>query len=232
MFRFRLPLVFLCAGALCGSAAFGADASLEATFGRMDAVAASFKGLKAQIRRVTHVDVVNDNTVESGTIVVRRTSPKDLKMLLEIETPPNPLKAYIGGGKAQVYYPKSNTVQEWEFGKARSLRDQLMTLAFGSSSKEITSTYTVHLAGPEKAAGQDATKIELIPKDKELAVHFTKIYLWIANESGLTLQQELFAPGGDYYLFTYTDIRLMNVPESDVKLVVPKNARWERPQKQ
>lgn len=227
MSRFRPLLIVLCA-----TAAFGAEPSLQATFARMDAVAAEFKGLRANVRRVTHVDIVNDNTVETGTIVVRRTSPKDLKMLLEIQTPPNPLKAFLGGGKAQVYYPKSNTVQEWEFGKARSLRDQLMTLAFGSSSKDLLSTYAVHLVGPEKAAGQDAAKIELVPKDKELAVHFTKIDLWIADETGLTVQQELFAPGGDYYLFTYTDIHLMNVPESDVKLVVPKNAHWERPQKQ
>jgi outer membrane lipoprotein-sorting protein len=227
MVRFR-PLLIL----VCAAAAFGADDPLQATFARMDAVAATFKGLKANIRRVSHLDVINDDTVENGTILVRRTSPKDLRMLLVIESPPNPLKAYIGSGKVQVYYPNSNTVQEWELGKARSLRDQLMTLAFGSSSKELSTVYTIRLVGPEKAADQNATRIELTPRDKELAAHFPKIDLWIADATGITVQQKLYQPGGDYMMATYTDVQLMSVPESAVKLDVPKNAHWERPQKQ
>jgi outer membrane lipoprotein-sorting protein len=226
MVRFRPLLIVVCA-----AAAFAADNPLQATFARMDAVAATFKGLKANIRRVSHLDVINDDTVENGTILVRRSSPKDLRMLLDIQ-PPNPLKAFIGGEKVQVYYPNSNTVQEWEFGKARSMRDQLMTLAFGTSSKELLRVYTIRLIGPDKAAGQDATRIELTPKDKELAAHFPKIDLWIADATGITLQQKLYQPGGDYMMATYTDVQLMNVPESAVKLDVPKNAHWERPQKQ
>ncbi len=226
MFRFR-PLLIL----LCAAAAFGADDPLQATFARMDTVAAGFKGLKANMRRVSHLDVINDDTVENGTILVRRTNPKDLKMLFEIQSPPNPLKAFIGGGKVQVYYPNSNVVQEYELGKAKSLRDKLMTLAFGSTSKELTSFYSIRLVGSEKAAGQNATRIELTPKDKEVATYFTKIDLWIADASGITLQQKMYQPGGDYMLATYSDVHLMNVPESAVKLDVPKNARWERPQK-
>lgn len=226
MFRLR-PLVMV----FCVVSAFAAEDPLQATLARMDSVAASFKGLKASVRRVTHLDVINDDTIENGTIVVRRTNPKDLKMLLEIQSPPNPLKAFIGGGKVQVYYPNSNTVQEYEFGKARNLRDQLMTLAFGSSSKELMNYYHIRLVGAEKAAGQKATEIELTPKDKELAAHFPKIDLWIADSSGVTLQQQLHQPGGDYMLNTYSDIQLMSVPESSIKLDVPRSARWERPQK-
>ncbi len=226
MLRSRLLLFFLCA-----AAALAADNPLQATFARMDSVADGFKGLKANIRRVSHLDVINDDTVENGTILVRRTNPKDLKMLLDIQSPPNPLKAYIGGGKVQVFYPNSNLVQEYEFGKARSMRDQLMSLAFGSSSKDLVTFYRVRLVGEDKAAGQNATAIELTPKDKELAAHFPKIDLWIADASGNILQQKMYQPGGDYMMMTYTDIHLMPVPESSVKLDVPKNARWERPQK-
>lgn len=226
MLSFRPTLVLLCA-----VAAFGADTSLDATLARMDTVAAKFKGLKANIRRVSHLDVIKDDTVESGTIAVRRTSPRDVKMLVQIQ-PPNPLKAYIGGGKVQVYYPNSNTVQEWEFGKARSLRDQLMMLSFGTSSKELMSAYTIRLVGPDTVNGQKATIIELTPKDKELAAHFLKVQLWISDPSGITVQQKLFQPGGDYLMATYTNVQLMNVPDSAVKLDVPKGAHWERPQKQ
>jgi outer membrane lipoprotein-sorting protein len=227
MLRFR-PLFIV----LCAAAAFGADNSLEATLARMDTVASGFKGLKAGIRRVSHLDVINDDTVENGTIVVRRSGPKDVKMLLEIQSPPNPLKAFIGGGKVQVYYPNSNTVQEWEFGKARSLRDQLMMLAFGTSSRDLLSAYSIKLAGPGTAAGQKTTAIELTPKDKELARLFPKIELWIADDSGITVQQKLFQPSGDYQMATYSNVQLVSLPDSAVKLDVPKDARWEKPQKQ
>ena len=227
MFRFHPLLIAICAVAAYGAA----DDPLQATLSKMDAVAANFKGLKANVRRVSHLDVINDDTVENGTVVVRRTNPKDLKMLLEIQSPPNPLKAFIGSGKVQVYYPNSNTVQEYEFGKAHNLRDQLMSLSFGTSSKELMNYYHISLGGPDKVGGQSATRIELTPKDKELAIHFPKIELWIDDATGLTVQQKLHQPGGDYMLNTYSNIQLTNVPDSAVKLDVPSNARWERPQK-
>jgi hypothetical protein len=227
MFWFRPAVILLWAAA----ATFAADDPLQATFQRMDAVAATFKGLRANLRRVSHLEVIHDDTVESGTVIVQRTHPKDLKMLLEIQSPPNPLKAFIGGGKVQVYYPNSKVVQEYEFGKASSLSEQLMALAFGSRSKDLLAYYQVRMVGPDQVAGQNATEIELTPKDKDLAAHFPKIDLWIADASGVTVQQKLHQPGGDYMLNTFTEIRLTSVPDSAVKLIVPKDARWEKPQK-
>ena len=227
MFRFHPLLIAICAVAAYGAA----DDPLQATFSKMDAVSASFKGLKADMRRVTHLDVISDDTVENGTVLVRRTNPKDLKMLIQISSPPNPLKALITGGKVQVYYPNSNTVQEYELGKAKSLRDKLMTLAFGSSSKDLMAYYKISMGGPDKIGGQSATRIELTPKDKDVAAYFTKIDLWISDATGVTLQQKMYQPGGDYTMATYSNIQLANVPDSAVKLDVPSNAHWERPQK-
>ena len=71
----------------------------------------------------------------------------------------------------------------------------------------------------------------MIPKDKELAARFPRIQLWIDDQSGMTVQQKLFQPGGDYLMATYTNQQQANLPDSAVKLNVPKDARKERPLK-
>ena len=35
---------------------------------------------------------------------------------------------------SQIYYPKSNTVEEYDLGKERAMIDQFLLLGFGSSS--------------------------------------------------------------------------------------------------
>jgi outer membrane lipoprotein-sorting protein len=224
---FRSVLV-LC---LTAGAAGAADSSLEATFARMNSVAATFKGLTASLRQLKHTAVINEDEVDTGKVTVKRASRKDSRTLIEYLTPA-PRKAYIGGNKAQIYYPKTNLVQEWDLGKSATIRDELMMLAFGSNSREITGAYSVTLGGPDTAAGQKATRIVLIPKNKDLANLFPKVELWISDETGLTVQQKLQdGRGGDWLLATYTDIQLSNPPDSAVKLNVPRNAKIERPQK-
>src|SRR5262252_3422246 len=108
----------------CVLAPLGADTPLQTTLAKMDTLSGSFKGMKADLRQVSHLDVIKEDTVDNGTISVKRNGPKDVRMLVDIK-PPNERKAFIGGGKVQVYYPKLNLVQEYEFGKTSSLRDQL-----------------------------------------------------------------------------------------------------------
>src|SRR5262245_10593805 len=81
---------------LCGTVAFltrpgsgapAADHSLGAVFQRMDEAAAKFKGLKAEVKKVAHVDVINDDTIDTGTIVVRSSKPHELIMLIDFKQP-------------------------------------------------------------------------------------------------------------------------------------------------
>jgi outer membrane lipoprotein-sorting protein len=220
------PLLTIC----CFGQLLAAGPSLEATFAKMDSVAPGFKGLTANLKQVKHTQVINEDETELGTTTVKRAGPKDLRILMEFTTP-SPKKAFIGGNKAQIYYPKANLVQEWDLGKSGTLRDELMMLAFGSNSRDMVRAYTVSLGGAEQVLGQKATRIVLIPKNKELLKLFPSIELWISDETGLTLQQKLNEGGGDYVMATYTDIKLINPADSAVKLDVPRNAKIERPQK-
>ena len=192
---------------------WAADPSLEAALARMDAAAAKFHGLRADVKRVTHTEVMHLDEVETGKIAVRRPTPKDLRMKTEIQNP-NPRTVWFAGTKSQVYYPKINTVQEFGLGKASGLKDQLMALGFGSTSKELGAAYTMQLGGSDTVGGQPATRLVLIPREQQMRSLFPKVELWL-SDAGIAVQQKLYESGGDYLMATFT-----NIQQADRKSVV------------
>ena len=214
-----------------GWGAPAAQDPLAATLARMDEAAAKFKGMEADVQEVSHTAVINEDTVSAGTIMVKRPKPNDIRVLFDFK-PPNPKRVLIVGVKVDVYYPGINTVQGYDLGKSRSLVEQFMLLGFGSNSKDLESAYSIKLGGPETVAGQAATRIELIPKSQDVLAHLKKVDLWISDAMGIAVQQKIYETGGDYLLATYTNIKLRpNLPDSLVKLDLPKSVKREYPQK-
>jgi len=208
-----------------------ADSSLAATLARMDQAAAKFKGLQADMQKIAHTAVINADSVDSGTIAVKRLKPYDIRVRIDFKDP-NPRQVAIAGVKGSVYYPGINTVQEYNLGKNRSLVEQFMLLGFGSNSKDLKSAYSIGLGGPETVAGQKTTRIELIPKSQDVLAYLKKVDLWISDALDIAVQQKFYETGGDYLLTTYTNIKLVpNLPDSAVKLDLPKSVKREYPQK-
>jgi outer membrane lipoprotein-sorting protein len=218
------------ATALCWGAP-AADSSVAATLARMDEAAAKFKGLQADMQKISHTAVINEDSVDVGTIAVKRLKPYDIRVRIDFQSP-NPRQVAIAGVKGAMYYPGINTVQEYDLGKSRSLVEQFMLLGFGSNSKDLESAYSIRLGGPETVAGQKTTRLELIPKSPDVLVHLKSVDLWISDAMSIAVQQKFYEPGGDYLLTTYTNIKLVpNLPDSAVKLTLPKSVKREYPQK-
>src|SRR5262245_16985378 len=57
--------------------------TLENVLRQMDNSAASFKSLTAHIRNVKYTAIVNDKTVDEGTIFVKRVKPRVSVLLIE-----------------------------------------------------------------------------------------------------------------------------------------------------
>jgi outer membrane lipoprotein-sorting protein len=231
----RLMFVWICpVAAFLGSpaGASAADSSLQTVFSRMDQASARFKGLRADMRKLAHTEVINEDSVDTGTIVVRVPKPHDLRMLIDFQQP-DKKKVMIAGTKVDIYYPKTEIVQEIDLGKNhRSQVEQFLLLGFGSNSKDLMDAYSVKFGGAETIAGEATSRIELVPKSKELLAQFPKFELWISDQTGISVQQKMYQPGGDYSLATYTKMQTnVNIPESDVKLSLPKGVHWEYPQK-
>ena len=198
---------------------------MQAALTRMDSAAAKFRGLRADVKRLTHTEVIHEDEVETGAIAVRRQNAKDLRMRIDLKTP-NPRTVWFSGSKAQVYYPKINTVQEYGLGKANAMKDQFLALGFGSTSKELQAGYTMQPGGAETVAGQSATRIVLVPKEQRMRALFPKIELWLSDD-GIAIQQKLYEPGGDFITATYTNVQQVNVTDADVKPDAPKDAKFE-----
>ena len=203
-------------GILGATLGIAADGLLETTLAKMDQAAATFKDLSADLSRTHHTAV----------------KPHELLMRFDIQKP-DPRQVSLDARHAQVYFPKTQTVQIYDIAKYKRLADQLLLLGFGTTSKELAAAYTIALGGPEVLNDQKMTRIDLTPKSGE--THLTKVELWISDTTGIPLQQKLYWPGpngGDYDLATYSNMKVnTNLSENAVKLNLPPNVKREYPQK-
>jgi outer membrane lipoprotein-sorting protein len=203
---------------------------LAETLARMDQAAATFKGLAASIRKVSHTAVINEDTVDAGTIYVRRPKPSDLLVRFDIG-PPNPKQVEFSGHVVKIYYPNSKTVEEYDLGKEKGMIDQFLLLGFGTRTKDLENAYTVRLGGPDTVNGEKTVRINLKPKSPDVLAHLKEVEMWI-DERGNAVQQKVYEPGGDYLLATYSDMKInADIPDSALKLNLPKDVRRQRPQR-
>ena len=112
--------LFVLSGTLLSltAASFGApaaDTPLEAVLARMDQASANFKGISADIRKMSHTDVVNVDDVASGTIIVKRVKAHDTRIRIDL-TDPRRQTVTIGGGTVQLFYPQTNEAEEVVLG--------------------------------------------------------------------------------------------------------------------
>lgn len=235
IFQVVFVLIFTaCPGAMPMFGAPSAEDPLSAVLTRMDHAAATFKGLKADIKKVAHTEVINVDDIDVGTIMVKRgAKSRDLQMLVEF-TQPEAKKLLVVGTKAQLYLltnPKE--VQDFDLTrKFRGMFDQFLLLGFGSNTAELRDAYTVRLGQPESetVGGEKATKIELIPKSKEMLASLKKSELWISDSKGIAVQQKMYTGGGDYILATYTNM-VINPSLPDLTLHLPRGVKTVKPLK-
>ncbi len=205
------------------AAAAAAPDPLEAALGGMDKAAAKFKGLSADVVKVAHDAVLNEDDSFTGTIAVRRPRARELTFVLDI-LQPDPKKVRLTGHKLEMYYPKKNEMQIVDLDKKGSkVVDQFMLLGFGSTSDELRSAYKLEFGGAETVAGQKCVRLVLTPKSPEVLAKLPKFELWLSGSLGIAVQQKLWEPGGDYEMATYTNIRLG--ASGELKWDVPKDAK-------
>jgi outer membrane lipoprotein-sorting protein len=225
----QAPAHWLLLGALTLTAAPAPAASLTETLAKMDQAAAKFTSLSADIKKVSHTGVIDQDTEDNGTVQMKRPKPHDIRMLFDIK-PPDPKQLFIDGKKVQIFYPNSLLMQEYDMSKYKSLLEQFLLLGFGSNSRELQHDYSISLGGSEVVAGEKTTRLELIPKSQEMLVHLKRVDLWLSDETGMPVQQKFYQPGNDYQVATYTNIKINpNLPE--LKLDVPKGTKKEFPLK-
>ena len=95
------------------------------------------------------------------------------------------------------------------------------------SGKQLAANYEIRELQRERVAGENATRVELIPKSPEVLEALPKIDLWIADRTDCAIQQKFYFPGGDYRLVEFSDVRVNpNIPSAELEL--PKGAKRVR----
>ena len=160
--------------------------------------------------------VINEDTVDSGTILLKRVH-NDMRMLVEWMEP-DPKSVAVHGDHAEIYYPKMQTVGSEVTWVYRALVDQFLLIGFGTSGKELLAAYQIKYLGTENIGGANAAHLELIPKSKEVLKQLKKLDLWVHESAAYPIQQKITQPAGDcMQFFTYSGVDL-NTPHSDASL--------------
>jgi outer membrane lipoprotein-sorting protein len=202
----------------------------DAVLDRMDKAGAAFRSMSAKLRRVQHTAVMNDDNVDSGTVLLKRGRRRDLRMLIDLTDPDRKMVAF-SDHTVEIYYPKMQTVDEFDVSKFKELLEQFFLLGFGTSRAELQASYKLRLVGPNTVAGQKCDLLELIPKSKEVLQHLLKLEMCVVD-NGYPVQQKFYLPGGDYQLATYSDMKINpDPPDSELKLHLPKGVKREYPQR-
>jgi outer membrane lipoprotein-sorting protein len=204
-------------------------AGLEKVLNQMDAAARNFKTTEATLVADQYQRVVNETETQTGKIYFRREGG-EIQMAADFAEPDKKYVLY-SGGKVQVYQPKIDQVSEYNLGKNRADVESYLVLGFGGNGHDLLKSYDVKFLGSETVNGIAAGKLELIPKSDRLRNNIARILLWIDPARGISVQQQLFQPGGDYRLAKYSGIVInQKLPENVFKLKTTKKTKFLSPQ--
>jgi outer membrane lipoprotein-sorting protein len=152
-------------------------------------------------------------------------------MAADISNPEPQKYVLFTGSKIQVYQTKIDQVTEYNAGKDRVAFESFLVLGFGGSGQDMLKSFGVTYIATEKVGGVDTAKLELVPKSQKVRNTFDHIWLWIDPARGVSVQQQLVAPSGDYRLAKYSDIQLnQKIPDDRFKLKTTGKTKFVSPQ--
>jgi outer membrane lipoprotein-sorting protein len=196
----------------------------------MDQAAANFRSTQASFVWDQYQKVVDEIDSQKGTVYFRRLG-NEIQMAADISDPASPKYVLFTDSKVEVYQPKIDQVTRYNTGKDRDTVEGFLVLGFGGSGREMQKSFVVKYIGPEKVDGVDTAKLELVPKSQKGQNMFNHIWLWVDASRGVSVQQQLFEPSGDYRLAKYSDIQLnQKIPDAAFKLKTTSKTKVVSPQ--
>jgi len=218
----RISLIVLCA--LVAAVNLPAE-NLETILARMDQAALTFKAISADMQMTTFTKIINDETVQTGTLKMQRQKGKGTRAILDFSGEHDASVVFFSSHIVRIYYPKLNAYQDYDLGKNSEVLDQFLLLGFGSSGKELTESYDLTAAGTEKIAGQETTKLMLVPKASNVQEKLSKAQVWIPSGKAYPVKQQFFEPTGNYRTVLYNNIRLNPPIKGNLEFKLPAGAK-------
>ena len=200
--------------------------TVDGVLRQLDRSSKDFHSLSADVQRTKVTVVVNDKSIEDGTILVRGD-----KMLLEMKAP-NAKTILRRGDNLYVYTPGLNRVEEYNLAQHRMLVDQYLLLGFGENGKDLQKSYLVTLLGEPMLDERKTIELELTPRSDEARNQISKIQIWFDESSWLPIQQQFTETGsGDYFVIRYSRVvRNPDLGDAHFNPHWPKGTEKVRPQ--
>ena len=214
--------------------AFATD-PLHDLLARMDKAASTFQAMSGKVTYVTHTDVLNDDSKESGTVVMKKVAPGEVQGLIDF-LQPDRRTVQFEKRSLQIYYPKIKTVNKWDLGKHGEQLDQFIMIGFGTSGTQLARDYAVRVLASEKSVSPQeipTIRVELIPKSGEAREYLKKLELWIPqNGDPYPVREKISQSSGDYRLVVYSDLKINpSLKPDDLQLKLPAGVKFEQPGK-
>ncbi len=189
---------------------------LERVLERIDHNAASFRTTEASFVWDQFTKVVDETDSQNGKVYFRRAG-NEIQMAADIASP-DKKSILFTGGKIQIYQPNIEQVNEYPAGNNKDALESFLVLGFGGSGHGMLKSFDVAYVGKETLDGVETDKLDLVPKSPKVHNMFDHIFLWI-DARGVSVQQQLVQPSGDYRLAKYSEIKLNEkIPDTAFKL--------------
>ncbi len=161
--------------------------------------------------------VIQEHDNQEGTMYFRRNG-NNVEMSANI-TKPDTEYVLFTNGIVQIYQPKIEQVKKYDAGKNRETFESFLVLGFGGRGHDLQKSFDVKYGGAETVNGTAAQKLVLTPKSQNVRNMFQTITLWIDPARGISVQQKLESPSGDYRLASYKNIKInAKLPDDIFKL--------------
>ena len=198
---------------LLGAVASSAQ-NLDAVLNSMDQAAANFHTAQCDFAWDQYQKVVDDHDIQKGTMYFRRQG-EDVEMAADISSP---AKKYVlfANGIVSYYQPAIDQVTQYNAGKNKADFESFLVLGFGGGGHALAKSFDVSYAGMEQAQGINTAKLVLTPKSQRVRSMFQTITLWIDPARGISVQQKMDEPSGDYRLTKYSNIEINRKIPGDV----------------
>lgn len=197
-----------------------AAADLPTVLSKMNAAAPQFQGMTAKIRWVKYTKLVDDTSVESGDVWVKK-DPKGGVQLRIAFTEPVRKQVRIEKTNVELFNEAINQVEEYDLKAKSSELYEGLLLGFGVSGDELKKRYDITVTGEEPIDGQPTVKLRMIPKDADDRAAGKSVEMWISTQSGQPLQQKALEHSGDYRLVSYSGVKINpGIKASDLALDV------------
>ncbi len=210
--------------------------NLQDVLQRMDRAAGEFKAMTAQVTYITNTDVLNENTTESATVVMKKVQSGEVQGRVDF-TAPDVKSVAFEKRRVQVFYPKINTLQIYDLDKQGEQIDKFLMIGFGTSGTELAKDYAMKVLGTETLTGEEnvtTLHVQLVPKANEAKQYVSMLELWIPEQSApYPVREKISQPSGDYRLVTYSALKInpSNLKPDALLLRVPSGVKKEYPGK-